>query len=756
MFIMRSIICVLSLCLATLNTNAQKKALPAETYEKAVSYLHSNYYNKTIFNLHTRANWFADSSGVWFIDYSKQGKKFKTVSLPEGHVLDLFNHMNVAKNLSKLLNKTYSEYKLPFSNVKKSKEGVLQFSVKKKKFALDIKTSKITELPEDDEQEKNKLESKSPDGKWIAFTKNYNLFIRSVETGEEFQLSTKGKKNYEYASHYGWFDLMKGENGERPQQFSVSWSNDSKWLSTQICDLRFANKMYLLDWSQDTLYRPNLFSYYRGSPGDTNMVYIQPVFYHVESQKEIKTNLPRNTHINTVGILWSDKPGIAYASYKERGFQEAFVKKIDLITATETTLIRETSETNIDEFEYFLLEEHNKILFLSERSGWKQLYSYDLKSEKTKPVTQGEFVVNSVEHIDKKNGVVYLMASGKNESMNPYHQQLYSTSLKGKMKLLTPENSHHAISFSKDGKYFVDNYSTVQIPTRTVLRESATGNIMAQLTEAEISYATMQGWKAPQVFELIAKDGKTPIYGALYKPTHFDSTLSYPLIEYSYTGPHTHVFPKSFDRAFRLQNMAELGFIVMVVDGLGSSDRSKEFHNHSYKNMGNNLEDHVRAIKYLGKKYSWIDTTRVGIYGHSAGGYDAGHALLAFPETYNVGVSSSADHDFRMEKAWWPEMYMGWPVDSTYHEVSNITIAENLKGKLLLVHGGLDDNVNPSATFKLAEALIKADKEFDLLILPSQRHGYSGKHRDYFTKKRWNYFIEHLLEAETLWNIDMK
>jgi dipeptidyl aminopeptidase/acylaminoacyl peptidase len=216
------------------------------------------------------------------------------------------------------------------------------------------------------------------------------------------------------------------------------------------------------------------------------------------------------------------------------------------------------------------------------------------------------------------------------------------------------------------------------------------------------------------------------------------------------------MFPKDFRRVVSLENqaIAELGFIVIMVDGLGSSGRSKAFHDYSYKNMGRNLADHVLAIKQLAKKYDWIDADRVGIFGHSAGGYDAGHAVLQYPDFYKVAVASSADHDHRMEKAWWPEMYMGWPVDTAYHNQSNITMAPNLKGKLLLVHGGMDDNVNPSATFKLAEALIKADKEFDLLIIPSQRHGYGGEYRKYFTKKRWNYFIKHLQGREPLWDID--
>jgi dipeptidyl aminopeptidase/acylaminoacyl peptidase len=272
------------------------------------------------------------------------------------------------------------------------------------------------------------------------------------------------------------------------------------------------------------------------------------------------------------------------------------------------------------------------------------------------------------------------------------------------------------------------------------------------LGRADVS--DLKNYRAPKVFTATARDNKTTIYGALWLPSNFDETKKYPIIDASYTGPHTHELPVQFRYSLSDQALAELGFIVMRVDGLGSSGRSKEFHDFSYKNLGGNLEDHIGSIRQLAKKYSWIDTNRVGIYGHSAGGYDAGHAVLAYPDFYKVAVASSGDHDHRMEKAWWPEMYMGWPVDSVYESQSNVTMAPNLKGKLLLVHGGIDDNVNPSATFKLAEALIKADKEFDLLILPSQRHGYRGLYYNYFLKKRWNYFITHLLEKEPIWDIN--
>jgi len=400
-----------------------------------------------------------------------------------------------------------------------------------------------------------------------------------------------------------------------------------------------------------------------------------------------------------------------------------------------------------------LAENSNRIFILSEKSGWRQIYSLNLKTKKLNPVTSGSYYIHSIERIDEKKKEIYFRASGKEDGANPYHRYIYKISFNGKgLKLLTKEGLNHNVLFSPDGNYFVDNFSSVTTATTTSLRLAADGKILVELGKADIS--GLEGWQPPQTFTTMAHDGKTTLHGALWKPSNFDASKSYPIIENSYTGPHTQVFPREFRQAFFNQALAELGFIVMKVDGLGSSGRSKEFHNYSYKNLGGNLKDHVGSISQLGKRFTWFDTTRVGIYGHSAGGYDAGHAVLAYPDVYKVAVASSADHDHRMEKAWWPEMYMGWPVDSAYHLQSNITMAGNLKGKLLITHGGIDENVNPSATFKLADALIQADKQFDMLILPSQRHGYRGKYQNYFTKIRWNYFVEHLLGKEPIWNVE--
>lgn len=755
-----SLILVAILCFEVLSYNKiwAQEQLPEADYIRSVSFLWQNVNNKKAFNLNVSPNWFPDSTGFWYTLQDKTAKNFMKFDFAVMKHENWFDHERLASLLSKELNEEVKATNLPITALEYIGKSEIKFLVKNKNFKLDLNTYQLS-LNEVQKEKQNPLESKSPNGKWIAFTKNYNLYLKSVETGEERQLSHNGVKNYEYASYYGWDDTIEGENGKRPTRFSVSWSPDSKWIATNICDLRSANKMYLLNWSIDSLYRPKLLSYYRGSPGDTNMVYMIPVLFEIKNGREIRPDLPRNTHINAVSILWSKLGDQLFVDYAERGFQKHFVKVIDMKTMQQKTLIHEQSKTNIDNFSYRVFEELGKILFTSERSGWKQLYLLDMKTQDIKHLAPGDYYVNEALYVDEKAAMVYFIASGKKPGANPYQQYLYNVSIdNNEIKLLTPENLNHDISFSPDGKFFTDNYSTAQLPTTTVLRETATGNIVAELAKADISELQSFNWKTPQIFTAIARDGKTEIYGALWKPSNFDPNKKYPVIDNSYTGPHTQVFPRNFARVLAINNqaLAELGFVVMMVDGLGSSGRSKAFHDVSYKNLGFSLTDHVLAIKQLAAKYPWIDADRVGIFGHSAGGYDAGNALLHFPDFYKVGVASSADHDHRMEKAWWPEMYMGWPVDSAYHQQSNITMAANLKGKLLLVHGGIDENVNPSATFKLAENLVKADKQFDLLIFPSQRHGYTGKFADYFTKKRWNYFVEHLLGKKPMWEFSLE
>jgi dipeptidyl-peptidase-4 len=749
---MKKLIIPFTVILLFSNSVIGQNEISIEDYDRAVGLLVNNVHNKKAFNLFIQPNWFNDSTGLWYKNHSTDAVKYLQVMFPDGEKAELFDHQKLAEILSDSLDKKIRADSLPISGIEYLNKQELKITAAGREYILNLGDYSL-KIPETTEKE-NELETLSPDKKWIAYAQDYNLYIKSTETNEIKQLSFRGDKHYEYASWYGWGDIMEGENGDRPEQFAVSWSKDSKWIHTSICDLRSAQKMYLLDWSRDSLYRPRLLSYYRGSPGDTAMVYMHPVFFNIETGDELKPDLPRVTHINQIDVTWFDTPGKVYLEYQSRGYQDIELYEYDLETDQLTSIYQETSPTNIDNFTYLLAEKSGLLFFLSEKSGWRQLYSLDLETKKEKALTAGEYYINGIDKISEEEKKLYIRVSGKDPSLVPYLEDLYSLSFNGgDMRLLTPEKRHHRISISPDGKYFIDNNSTVNLKTITVLRTMENGEILSEIGKADIS--GLGEWTTPEVFTATARDGTTTIYGAIWKPGNFDPGKKYPVIDNSYTGPHTAVFPREFRSGLYSSNtsLAELGFIVIVVDGLGSSGRSKKFHDYSYKNLGGNLEDHVGAIRQLADRYSWIDTTRVGIFGHSAGGYDAAHALLAYPDFYKVAVASSADHDHRMEKAWWPEMYMGWPVDSAYHLQSNITMAGNLKGKLLITHGGIDENVNPSATFKLADALIRNDKQFDMLILPSQHHGYRGDFQKYFTKMRWNYFVEHLLGEEPVWDL---
>ena len=368
-------------------------------------------------------------------------------------------------------------------------------------------------------------------------------------------------------------------------------------------------------------------------------------------------------------------------------------------------------------------------------------------------ITSGDYVVKNLLSVDEENSVLYFEASGKEKDVNPYYSFVYKVNFDGSgQELLTPENAFHDISYSSGKDYFIDNYSTIDQPTVSVVRELKTGKIIHQISKADISNLLKKGYQSPKQFTATAKDGKTTIYGIYYLPTDFNAKKKYPIIDYTYSGPHIDITPKTFKAGLvgLQQPMAELGFVVVTVDGLGTNGRGKAFNDVSYNNLGDGTTDHVFAIKELAGKNKFMNIDKVGIFGHSAGGYDAGRAMLLHNDFYKVGVASAGDHDHRMEKAWWPEMYMGYPVGDFYQEQSNITNASRLKGHLLLAHGGIDENVNPSATFKFAEALINAGKDFDLFIWPSRNHSFGRTNGDYFTKKRWDYFIEHLMGEEPL------
>jgi len=403
------------------------------------------------------------------------------------------------------------------------------------------------------------------------------------------------------------------------------------------------------------------------------------------------------------------------------------------------------------------------VLWFSQRDGWGHLYVYDATTgELLEQLTSGAWAVADVLHMDEVGRWVYFTAVGTTAASDPYFELLYRVSLDGgEPQLLTPEDATHRITFSPSGDFFIDSYSRVDQPPVTVLR-SATGDVLMELERADIEDLVATGWTCPERFCVKARDGSTDIYGVLIRPTSFNGNSQLPVLDDIYAGPQTNRAPASFAgytspshqhpshaaRGFwHAQALAELGFAVVMVDGLGMPFRSKAFRDWSFRNVGDGgIEDHVVALRQLALQHPYLDLERVGIYGHSAGGYASTHAMLRFPEFFKVAVSSAGNHDHRLDKATWIERYMGLPVGDYYCEQANSTLADNLRGKLLLIHGEMDENVHVASTLQLVDALIKADKDFDLLLLPNRPHACTDDL--YFIRRRWDYFVRHLLGRE--------
>lgn len=706
---------------------------------------------KKVFNLEVHPQWFEDLSGFGYAAHTKNGEVYYVTDFKTMKKKEAFDRKRFSDSLHKVCGCNVSPDNLMLRINDWKNKNQFTFIFDGKRYSADLNNYQIISL-KNSFRRFSENSSVSPDGQNEVFLKNDNLYLRNLRNDSVVPLSKDGSKYYIYGSYYGWGDVMTGEDAAPETHFTAEWSPDGKKILTQIMDARKGEKMYLLNWSIDSLYRPELLSYYRASPGDSNDLKYIPVIFDVQTGKMTKIDLPELPHYLGVNLNWTKDGKKLYGLYYHRGYKKLDFIEADPETGNIKTVFSDSSKTYIEYNTIFRYLDSRQISFISsEKSGWNQLYRLDWKTGNLSPLTHGDYVVRSITGIDTLKDVLYFIASDQDKNANPYYNYLYKINFDGSgLKLLTPEPIDHEVTLSPDKKFFMDNSSSPTMPTVSYLRSTENGKILMRTDSADIKDLLALGWHYPQIFTATARDGKTTIYGALWKPTNFNPQHKYPLIDYSYTGPQESVFPNTFSKALysfysSAQATAELGFIVMQVDGLGSAGRSKSFHDWSYKNLGNNLADHVSAIQQLGHAFKWIDTNRVGIYGHSAGGYDAAHALLAFNNCYKVAISESGDHDWRMEKAWWPEMYVGWPVDSNYQNQSNITMAHLLKGKLLLIHGGIDENVNPSATFKLSEALIKAGKYFDLLIIPSSHHGYPAAYQKYVTVKRWNFFVENLI-----------
>jgi dipeptidyl aminopeptidase/acylaminoacyl peptidase len=623
-----------------------------------------------------------------------------------------------------------------------------------RKTAADQKTLLGGNAADENNQRRNFLEVPSPDGEKVAFIKDWNLWVRDVKSKKETQLTTDGVKDFGYATdNAGW------KKSDRP---IILWSPDSKKIATFQQDQRKTSDMYLVTTNVG---KPELQQWKYPLPGDENVTMIERVIIEVDSPKVIRLKMPPDQHRSTLcddiscsGSFddneWNaDASKLAFVS-SSRDHKQANLRIADAEMGDVKNIYEEKVKTQYESgqgtINWRFLPASNEFIWYSERDDWGHLYLYDLNGKLKNQITKGNFVVTQLLKVDEKNRVLYFNANGREAGRDPYFSHFYSIDFDGKnLKLLTPEDGNHRISMSDDGKYFVDEFSKPDVPPTAVLRDM-TGKLIATLEKADISRLTKTGWKPPMPITVKDRNNKWDLYGLMFTPTNLDTKKKYPVVNYVYPGPQGGgVGGRSFSAGRGdHQAVAELGFVVIVIDGTCNPDRSKSFHDACYGDMADNtLPDQIAGLKQLAAKYPYIDIDRVGIWGHSGGGFATAAAMFRYPDFYKVGISESGNHDNLNYEDDWGERYIGLVKGDNYQKQANQTYAKNLKGKLLLAHGGLDDNVPPYNTYLVVDALVKANKDFDLIIFPNARHGY-GMDSFYMMRRRWDYFMENLLGAK--------
>ncbi len=611
-----------------------------------------------------------------------------------------------------------------------------------------------------DENRGSRNEVLSPDGKYVAFIRDWNLWIKEVSTGSEKAVTTDGLKDFGYATdNAGW------KHSDRP---ILSWSPDSKKIATFQQDQRHVSNMYLV---KTKVGAPELKQWKYPLPSDSEIIQIYRVIIDIDGDPGIvRLKMGADARRGTLCDDISCEGGFDDVAWSEDSKQLVFVstsrdhKQENVrIANCETGEVKEIFEEKVaTQYEsgqgtinWKYLSETNEIIWYSERSDWGHLYLYDVVTGTIKnQITSGNYVVREVLKVDQENREIYFVGSGKEAKSNPYFRYLYRVDFSGEnVSLLTPETGDHSVRFSPDGNYFIDSYSQPDLPPVYQVRDT-NGKQITLLEKTDISRLIATGWKPPMLYTVKSADNRWDLYGLLFTPTTAIPGVKYPVIVNIYPGPQGGSVGSWSFRAARGDNqaLAELGFVVVALEGSCNPNRCKSFHDACYGNMGENtLSDQVSGLNQMDEKYMFLDLERVGIWGHSGGGFATAAAMFKYPDLFKVGISESGNHDNRNYEDDWGERYIGLETKdssgvSNYEQQANQVFAQDLKGKLLLIHGGMDDNVPPYNSYLVADALIKANKDFDFLLLPNARHGY-GRDSYYIMRRRWDYFVQHLLQA---------
>ncbi len=612
----------------------------------------------------------------------------------------------------------------------------------------------------------------SPDGSREAFVRDWNLWLRERATGKEAQLTFDGAPDYGYATdNAGWKHTDKAV---------VAWSPDGDRIATFQQDQRRTSTMTMVGTNVGA---PRVEQWKYPFAGDEHVTLIERVVIDLsgEAPRTIRLQMPADQHRSTCSddlvcddgwedVQWAaDGSTLAFVS-TDRGHKSARLLVADAASGQVRQVFEETVATQyqsapaLSSVNWRYLPESGEFLWFSQKSDWGHLYLHDLASGELKhQITDGDWNVARIAHLDPQSRTLLFSGVGREPGRDPYFVHYYKASLDGGLvQLLTPEDANHEARFSKDGRYFLDIHSTVDTAPVAVLRDSQ-GEAVAQVARADLSRLQAAGWVPPQRFTVKARDGKTDLYGLMFKPSNFDPAKKYPIVTYIYPGPQVgSVRSRSFVPAHSdHQALAELGFIVVAIDGMGTPMRSKSFQDAWYGDMADNtLPDQVAALEQLGQRHPWIDTTRAGMWGHSGGGNATTAAMLRYPQVYKVGVAQAGNHDNLTYEDDWAERYHGLlekkdDGTSNYTGQDNASQAKNLQGKLFLIHGMMDDNVPVQSTLQVVDALMKANKDFDLLLLPHGRHNF-GVDTSYVMRRRWDYFVQHLLGAQPPREFELK
>lgn len=769
MHIPKFIIPILFLLIAAPPIKAQKA-----NFELAEKFT-TQKMEKMASSLSVDPNWFKDENRFWYEYKNTDGKNWYVVDAEKRTKRTLFDKEDMAAQLAELFKKPFNSKDLPLKDFEYNKgKGLFTFHVDSIEVTYKLENRKLVKGDSLKKKPDEKWITYSPDSTWIAFARTHNLYIMKTDDPDstEHQFTTDGEKWYSYQ-----FD-EKDTTSTKRLRARVEWFKHSRKLFSRRQDKRKMGDLWVINSLKK---RPELETYKYSMPGEKHVAQTEVVVFDIESKQSIKLKIEidgwkdlrmgNGRRSANTGFFTSKDSDDLYFIVRDRTWKKIAVCKANTTTGEVEVVISEESNPYVSRrfADVAVIEDGKEFIWWSERTGWGQLYRYDSKGTLKKRITNGYFIVGDMMKIDTLKQVIYFRGFGREKGVDPNYTMNYRINFDGTgLKLLSPENATHSFSMSDKMGYFVDNYSRVDMPAKSVLRD-AKGRVVMELEETDISRMVEAGWKMPAVFTVKAADDVTDLYGVMWKPFDFDPAKKYPIIAYVYPGPQVEPFPISFtltgSRA-RTVPLAQVGFVVIAMGQRGGSPlRSKYYHNYGYGDLRDYpLADNKYGIEQLAARHSFIDIKRVGIFGHSGGGFMSTAAILTYPDFYKVAVSSAGNHDNNVYNNSWSEVHNGIQEktrkvkkkneageaveeDSTYWEArieSNTELAKNLKGKLLLVHSDRDNNVHPANTIRMADALMKAGKRFDFMLMPGQRHGF-GKYTPYFERMMWYYFAEHLL-----------